>query len=179
MKKPKKNVEIFMDENGNLKHEEIQKYHEALNKETDRAAAIMLHAYLENFLNSLLRKRLAEEKFFIKEIEYNLNFERSMKLCYLVGLIAKEDMEDLKLINRVRNHFAHNIMINSFDEPDIAKDCNNLKRVSMLRVIDKKALSPRNKYTISALDYIMIFTMTLFGGMKKRIERAKPWSFAP
>jgi DNA-binding MltR family transcriptional regulator len=102
-----------------------------------------------------------------------------MKLCYLLGLIAKEDMDDLKLINRIRNHFAHNIMINSFDEEDIAKDCNNLKRISMLKVIDRKTLSPRIKYLNSSLAYIAIFTLTLFGVGKERIVRAKPWFLTP
>src|SRR3546814_2970630 len=54
------------------------------------------------------------------------NFSSKIKMCYCLGLIDKMIKEDLNLIRKIRNEFAHDLYA-SFDSDKIKNWCLQLK----------------------------------------------------
>ncbi len=85
---------------------------EAFSKETDRAVGIIAVCYLDNVLQKLIKAA------FIKDAKINnlfkddrllQSFYSKINIAYFSGLIPKVIYTDLKLINEIRNRFAHGI----------------------------------------------------------------------
>lgn len=73
------------------------------------------------------------------------DFSSRIKVIYGLGLITKEIKTDLETIGRIRNQFAHNFDIASFDDKSINKLCENLKTItqkqgndSVLKILEGK-----------------------------------------
>src|SRR5438132_7299919 len=84
-----------------------KEFHEA----PDRVLAIVGAAYLDSLLEELLRSVFVENK---EEADHLLSPDRALgsngsryQLAYCLGLIEKEQRDDLKMIARIRNAFAH------------------------------------------------------------------------
>jgi hypothetical protein len=151
-----------------------------LQSEPPRAAAIISAAYIDNLLDEILKRRLVDEGEFRKI--GNLTFSRRISLCYLIGAFSKEIKEDLDLIEKIRNYFAHDIEINSFDERKIADKCRELKYISYLkkgltifpRFDDKHIFGPRDRFVIASTSYMNILLMRIMS-IEKLEEGPKAW----
>jgi len=119
-----KKKEVFLDDSG-FDKERLQKFFNEFQLESPRACAILTCAYLDNLLNELLRRRLVEDKELFKKID-GMTFEQRIDLCYLSGSLSKEEKEDLHLLRKIRNDFAHDININNFKKSDIRAKCEKL-----------------------------------------------------
>ena len=53
------------------------------------------------------------------------DFGAKVGLGYLIGLYTKGAHKELTTIRRIRNDFAHQFELNSFDRPDIRGRCEN------------------------------------------------------
>lgn len=94
-----------------------------LTKGSDRDAAILGGSILEELLNRLLRKKLVQSPIFKEAIE-NSNgslstFSNKIQLSYLMGLISKKMYDNLTVIRKIRNEFAHEIVGSSFENEQI------------------------------------------------------------
>lgn len=94
-----------------------------LTKGSDRDAAILGGSILEELLNRLLRKKLVQSPVFKDAIE-NSNgslstFSNKIQLSYLMGLISKKMYDNLTIIRKIRNEFAHEIVGSSFENEQI------------------------------------------------------------
>jgi len=139
-------------------------------KESPRAAAIMGCAYLDSLLNELLRSRLIKDESLFKKVIDNLTYERRIILCYLTGIIRKIEKDDLIIINKIRNKFAHDINLNSFEEDDVPAQIDNISMIKAMRKANFPPLvDPRNKYTVSVAVYMGSLIIKLNLGCK-RIE---------
>lgn|SRR4030042_324153 len=151
-----------------------------LQDKTPRASAILGAAYIDNLLNELLKRRLVDDGEF-KDIE-NLTFNRRISLCYLVGIFSKEIKEDLETIAEIRNDFAHNIEINSFDEEMIADKCHKLKYIDYLekgltifpKIDDRHNFSPWDRFILASISYMNILHLRIMS-IERIKEGPKAW----
>lgn len=82
-------------------------------KETDRAAVILTASLFENALTNILKKYFAP----ISAVEDDLlegnnplaTFSSQIKLAYRLGIISSKFAQDLNLVRKMRNEFAHNV----------------------------------------------------------------------
>jgi hypothetical protein len=85
----------------------------------DRAIVIIGSAFLETILEHILIEFLPENE---KEVEKIVNYNgplgtysARLRMIYCLGLIEKIVFEDLKLIGKIRNRFAHDLRV-SFED---------------------------------------------------------------
>jgi len=95
-----------------------QEFHDA----PDRVLAVVGAAYLDSLLEELLRAVFVGDR---EEADRLLAPDRALgsngsryQLAYCLGLIEKEQRDDLKMIARIRNAFAHRYDVRSFDHDE-------------------------------------------------------------
>ena len=96
----------------------------------DRAIAIIGATFLEMQLEHILRNFLIDdEKEVDRLLEYDQplgNFSGKITMAYCLGLIYKPVRDDLHLVRKIRNEFAHKLYA-SFEDQKIADWCSSLK----------------------------------------------------
>jgi hypothetical protein len=102
-----------------------------LGKETDRGCALVAGSYLDAELKKLLKANLVEdkptfEKLFAQDRPLG-SFSARIDCSYLIGLIPRTARQDLHLIRKIRNNFAHELWNLSFDSPSIRSRCAQLR----------------------------------------------------
>ncbi|MFX1537353.1 MAG: hypothetical protein ACFFDI_24360 [Promethearchaeota archaeon] len=127
--------------------DEFTKLQKEFNEETPRSVAVVGCAYLDDFLNKLLKAVLVEDKKLFKDFVDRLTFERRITMCYLFGLIDRKIRDDLKIIGNIRNKFAHDKNLNSFDAKIIRAECEKLNYILEVKWgnVDTPEL-PRKRY---------------------------------
>ena len=110
-------------------------FYEELRAESPRASAILAAAYLDAWLRFLLECALLDDR---KAADRLLGSEQDpdrplssfgarISAAYCLGLISKQESEDLRLVSRVRNRFAHRAHGYSFEDPEIVGWCDSLQ----------------------------------------------------
>jgi|GEM_PF-1802399 len=106
-----------------------------LGKETDRGAALVAAAFLENVLETVLRaffideQNVSKNKSVVRKVfnKYLESFTSRIDLAYCLGLIGPNAYYDLNLIRNIRNKFAHSYKSINFEDDEVKADCENLK----------------------------------------------------
>jgi DNA-binding MltR family transcriptional regulator len=102
-------------------------FRSALTKESDRGCALFAAAYLDKALSDLLYVSLVEDKSIEKDLFDGSaplgTFSARIKIAYYLGLISVSCRRDLDLVRTIRNDFAHNAEIISFEDQKIAQRC--------------------------------------------------------
>ena len=100
------------------------------NEKNDRAIAIVGATFLDILLEHTLRAFLVDDE---KEVDKLLQpdqplgtFSGKITMVYCLGLIYRPVRDDLNLIRRIRNEFAHNLYA-SFEDEKIKAWCSSLK----------------------------------------------------
>lgn len=115
------------------------KFHDlfAYNTGDDRAIVIIGGSFVDIILDHILLAFLPEED---KEVERLLQYDQPLgsfgnkvRVAYSLGLIEKVVKDDLKLVGKIRNRFAHDLYA-SFDDENIKSWCRDLKwhKISMM-----------------------------------------------
>ncbi len=139
------------------KDPEFKEFIKEIKKESERAQAIICHAYVEELLKELLKKRLIKDKDFLKSLKKLISFSRLLTLCYITGIVNKAERKDIKLLAKIRNRFAHKRKIKSFNAEDIPELCNDLRIPKPLT----RELTPQEKFIKTAGYYIQILNLKL------------------
>lgn len=89
-------------------------------KETDRAAVILTTSLIENALTTLLQSYLApvserNDEFFEGANAPLSTFSSKIQLAYRLSLLSNHFANDLNLIRKLRNEFAHNVHGSNLD----------------------------------------------------------------
>jgi hypothetical protein len=108
---------------------EQKEFHASLDHETDRGCCLMAAAYLEYQLENVLKKKLVNKPS-IHEKLFDFSgplgtFSSKIEMSYAIGLIGPKVKQDLILLKKIRNAFAHNHKLLSLaDKPmcDIAEN---------------------------------------------------------
>ncbi|MGA3949196.1 MltR family transcriptional regulator [Ralstonia nicotianae] len=129
----------------------------ALSDETDRGAALMAAAFIDDRLKILLeRKLVAAPKIVSPIFEFNGalgTFSSRIDMAYLLGLLPKNARQDLHAIRKIRNEFAHTASPISFDDERVAGKCNALKFHGV-----REAAEPGSKFRRSAMGLMVVIT---------------------
>ena len=143
------------DESGleTLRLKEFIDFRASLIQESDRGSVLMAAAFIEDKLGSLLESYFIENKKVCKQL-LNGNgalatFSSKIDLTFLLGLIPENIFNDLHILRKIRNNFAHTASKISFETPSIKDRTKALSTLSkeMLRD-DTKAYFMRSMTTI-------------------------------
>ena len=122
-----KSAERYFDFN-----QALFEFHELFNKDetSERSIAILGGTFLEMTLEHILYSFLPEdEKEVEKLFEYNSplgNFSYKIQMAYCLGLIEKVVKADLHLVRKIRNKFAHELILD-FEDEQIDSWCRALE----------------------------------------------------
>ena len=149
----------------------------------DRVIAIIGGAYLDSMLDRLFRAVLIDLP---REVDSLLRPDAPLgsngaryQLAYCLGLITREQRDDLKLIAKIRNTFAHNFKATGFDVPPLRDYCAALKQPATLAAMPGQ-LFPAETAAIMA-EYVRSTSATpreqyrtsvfaLFGSLLRRLN---------
>lgn len=131
-------------------------YLEELGKESPRGKVLISTGFMEQVLKEILCAFLMENKV-AEELFEGGNaplgtFSARTKLAFTLGLISEKEFQDLDLIRKIRNEFAHNVKA-SFDDPAIGDRCKHLQH----KVPDhpNRAFGPESYFTTAATGLLL------------------------
>jgi DNA-binding MltR family transcriptional regulator len=94
-----------------------------LERNPERGIAIVLPKVIENHLTSILKAAMRPNTAISNDLFSPRgafgNFGTKIRLSYMLELIDDALYKDLIIINKIRNEFAHKIIIKNFDQPPI------------------------------------------------------------
>lgn len=93
--------------------------------ETDRGAAVLVMAFVEEQLDIILKQAFAENKQTQKQALPH-SFAAKMGLARALGIISAFVYDELKKLSEIRNKFAHQLHGRKFHTPEIANLCKQL-----------------------------------------------------
>jgi DNA-binding MltR family transcriptional regulator len=130
--------------------QQILAFRKALTQESDRGCALFAAAYLDNALFDLLYRSLVENKNVGADLFQGTaplaNFSARIKFAFYLGKLSAPCRADLDTIRKIRNRFAHDAELISFDSQSVGDLCQNL--VFSYHV---KEELPRAHFTAAAL----------------------------
>lgn len=103
---------------------------EEINLKSDRAMVVTSASILDTQLEMLLRKFMIKDNKIEERLFNNAGalatFSAKNSMCYYLGLISKYEFENIEIIRKIRNRFAHEIEIKKMnDDQSIIDFCNN------------------------------------------------------
>ena len=111
--------------------QKVTEFRQALTVESDRGCALFAAAYLDKSLSDLLYVSLVGNRKIEKDLFEGTTplsaFSSRITMSYYLGLISLACRQDLDIIKKIRNDFAHKINANSFDIQLIKDRCRALK----------------------------------------------------
>lgn len=139
-------------------------YMELLNKESDRGAVLISSGFAEQLLRDILLAFMQEKPQSIDLLDGGNaplgTFSSRIAACYALGLISDWEHQDLTLMRRIRNDFAHDIHT-SFETPSIIDRCRQLHGKAPDYDSDKLGevrVSPSGQFRSAALNVILNLT---------------------
>jgi DNA-binding MltR family transcriptional regulator len=132
---------------------EFQDFRNSLLIESDRGSVLMAAAFIEDKITILLETYMVQNSRIQKKIfEGNgalATFSSKIDISFLLGLIPKNIYNDLGILRKLRNDFAHNAKAITFETDYIKDRCNALEVVGKVALRDNtKAYFLRSMTTI-------------------------------
>ena len=125
---------------------DVGRFMSDLEKETDRGAALVAAAFIDDVLKSMLIAKFVDRPKNVKQfLEYPRplsTFSSRIELAYLLGLIGPKMYKGLKQIQKIRNDFAHSHKSLSFEDVKVSKKCEELNLIDLSSL----NLNPRNHF---------------------------------
>lgn len=125
--------EGFLRRTNNLREEDINSISEFLEyfqKETDRGAALigaaMIDTRLERILDMCLLDNKSKKGIFEGPNAVLGNFHSKIIMCHLLGFITDKEANEIQIIRRIRNEFAHQLDNISFFSQPVTDYCLQL-----------------------------------------------------
>jgi len=140
-----------IDSDGSARSADRERAWKEVSGESDRAAALILHARLEKFLRKSINDvflQHGEQALRLLGDDDNpgvLGYSDQSRLAYCLGLVTDSEYKDLKHLGRIRNRFAHRGDYQSFSHKAIKELCDKLKLAESYDLLDDD--SPRTNYT--------------------------------
>jgi mannitol operon repressor len=131
------------------------------NAETDRGAALVGAALLDERLREVLMAFFADRKVGADLMDGGLKplgtLSARIKLALCLGLIDRHEFHECDIIRRVRNEFAHRRHGTSFSDPKIASECMKLKTKIPEGLEDAKG-NPRFHFVMATIMTVLALT---------------------
>jgi DNA-binding MltR family transcriptional regulator len=97
---------------------------------SDRAVAIVGPAFLDTLLTEMLVNFLVDDKNEVHRLMQSEGplgtFGAKVSACYCLGLIGETIKADLRIVAKIRNRFAHDLLAN-FSDAQITGWCSSLR----------------------------------------------------
>jgi len=156
---------------------------ESLKRETsDRAIAIVGAAYLDDRLAQTIRaffiKRDKPTKELLSTHGALGSFGARIQIAFCLGLLDEDEYHDFGVIQKIRNAFAHQVADLTFDELNIAQQCDLLR---LLKHSSSTALyqsySRRERYIMTVANSIASLATVEFHATNDRrtVPEPRPW----
>lgn len=121
---------------------DINLFNSEIETTSDRACAIVSAAFLDNTIQNIIMSFLCKDSSTQDRALFNQNgplstFSSKVIIAYRLGLISKKEYDNLNVIRKIRNCFAHDLTVNSFETPDV-------KQLLLSNVPNEKMLPPIN-----------------------------------
>jgi DNA-binding MltR family transcriptional regulator len=172
---------------------EEKKVLDQIEKDSDRAAAIVIAVIIERRLTQQIEARLHKHPKIHKQLFRTSgplgSFSAKIDLAHILGILSAEAHRDLVTTKDIRNAFAHYLDITNFKSQRIRDLCFNLKLVEkhvvegsvlefrasrktakedfkvLIGVSDRAAIlsDPRSRYLTSALMFDMLLRLRRSG----------------
>jgi hypothetical protein len=98
---------------------------------SDRAAALVAGAFLDEVLGELLREFLVDDPANDKKIFEGTgplaSFSAKIEIAYRMGLISAREHQMIHAVRSIRNDFAHKLRGISFENQSISARCKNIE----------------------------------------------------
>lgn len=166
-----------------MKPEDLEYFSKFLKEfqgETDRGAALVGAALLDEQLLELLKSHLLKKKQSKELLEGGTaplgTFSARIKASYCLGLITDLEHKELQLIRKVRNEFAHHVHGLSFKDDAITSLCNNF----YVRIPDAKEKGILRDSRARYIDSVIFTSLALWyrpqhAGKYKAEQREWPY----
>lgn len=149
---------------------EFAAFRRALTEESDRGCALFAAAYLDKVLSDLLYLSVVENG---KKVESDLfegnaplaSFSSRIKMAFYLGRISAECRSELDTIRKIRNDFAHDASLISFETKSVADRCLNLTYSYQL-----KEARPRAHFTASCSRLLAILQVTALQSVAPNVK---------
>jgi len=116
---------------------------EELLQQTDRGAALIAVAYVEERLKAAIKTRMSDDKNIQKNMFKNSGplgtLSAKIDLAFLMGIYEKEIHKMLDTIREIRNEFAHTPHPRNFNSERIKALCNNIEFKSKTVLVEEKS----------------------------------------
>jgi len=104
---------------------------DGLTEESDRGCVLVTISIIEKQLEDILRKRILGSNKQLKELFTGFgpmsSFSAKIKLAYSFGIITSEASAELDRLKRIRNLFAHDPNLITFESKNIISMCESLE----------------------------------------------------
>lgn len=142
--------------------------------ESDRAAAILGAALLDELVSQLISAFLIDDPEEVRNlIERPLGaFGSRIRAAYCMGLITKEVFEDLNVIRSIRNLFAHRLHELSFERAAIVEECAKLQSLERIHMLGADSSTARGRFSLSV--YFIQYYLNLERSRLAKSRRERP-----
>jgi hypothetical protein len=148
--------------------------------ESDRGAALVAAAFLEERLSKLLELIWIDSPGFQDIVRGPTaplgSFDAKIKVCHGIGLISSPAAHQLHILRKIRNHFAHEKGASRFDESPVRDLCDRLVTTLELLIARSDGLWARY---VRQRDRFMNAASELHSYLEVRGNRIGPIQHAP
>lgn len=119
--------------------------------ESDRAAAVLAGAYLDAFLEQLLRGLLVSGPWtdqLFEQVGGLGSFSGKIAMVCSLGIAEESVCRDLDLVRKIRNHFAHHVFEATFDTSPVRDWCAEIKLAQGVP-LEPRLQTPRHRYMLA------------------------------
>jgi DNA-binding MltR family transcriptional regulator len=140
-----------------------------LKAQTDRGAAIIAGSVLDQLLKNVIEARLLsldkkQQNALFGRMAPLSTFSAKIEIGFAIGIYPIVAYRQLKMIQKVRNEFAHRIEAIKFDHPEIMKIINHPDRKRS--VMAASAVKPRDEFLVT----FSLLTVMLYSVMNANIR---------
>jgi DNA-binding MltR family transcriptional regulator len=150
-----------------LTKDEIEAFYDALR---DRDRAIVLSAIAENHLKSLLQLLMRRDEKEISQQLFNPSgplgpFGTKIRLAYMLRILPPEIHKDLMIVSKIRNKFAHDLSVKSFDDQQIADwvkgmhhynlFLNSVEAIQKKHQLERESGTPESEHKFRTIAYVL------------------------
>ena len=151
-----------------------------LQNESHRGAVLVGAELINDYLFKLLKGFMIDDaNQEVKKLLKNgplRNFSARSRSAYCLGLISKDEFDDIELIRDIRNKFAHKLLEATFDNPEIQERCHKLKTLNSVPFL--KYSDEPSRFFVAVVSISSNIALRTLGIHKQRREKAKPFQLA-
>ena len=162
--------------------EDTRRLMDVLNDEPDLACVVIAAAFLDTTLSNLLETKFRQSSVSERLLAPNGalgTFGARTDLAYALELISKAQHEDLRLLARIRNRFAHSHLLLTFTDVGVQDRCNHLHEWRFLLVgededipttptDEQRRIRARNQFKLTVVFLANRILLTSLGLKQKR-----------